>query len=81
MWTWIKGLFASRYIKSAVRYVIAIAIGALAGQEIPGLADLAEFLKEHSETLANIIALILTGVLGSWSVAKNRENSKIDGTK
>lgn len=82
MFDWLHRIVLSRYTKSAVRYIIAIVIGALAGQDIPGLAELSEFLKEHSETLSGIVSVILAGLLGTWSVAKNKVNDNISpGTK
>ena len=79
MFDWLKDFVLSRYMKSLIRYAIAALIGGLLmGAGVPGMPELAAFLELHTETLTEILALILSGLLATWSVAKNRINAKID---
>lgn len=84
-------LFDSRFIKSISRYLIAGAIGALfwAAGVLPEWASaipqfkeafegLAGFLELHQETLAEIIATFLTGILALWSYFKNKANQEVE---
>ena len=75
MFSWIKGLITSRYVKSFVRYALAALIAYMV--PIPVLTDLATFLQEHADKLTDLITAILVGVLGFWSAGKNSFNAKI----
>lgn len=96
----IRNLFSlldSRFIKSISRYLISGIIGAILYavgvlpewlQGIPAVVDaftrLADFLTIHQETLAEIIATFLGGVLLAWSALKNKANAhaeKLTGVK
>lgn len=76
-------LFDNRFIKSASRYAIAALIGALItlATKVPWLEgnvlELANFLKLHEATLAEILAGFLTTLLALWSVLKNKANAQV----
>ena len=72
---WLKGLFTNRYIKSAVRYVLAALVGLLVGSDIPGLADLGAFIETHAGELTDIFAGLVAALLAYWSVSKNMDNA------
>ena len=75
---WLKDFFLSRYMKSAIRYVLAAMIGYLVGSDIPGFSELGAFIQQHGDKLVDIVAAILAGLLATWSVSKNRINAKIN---
>lgn len=90
MISWIKKLIANRYAKSIARYAIAVMIGVLSTQidlpTMPALEELLtfiqsaliEFLDVNKEQLAELLTAILMAWLGTWTVAKNRANAKIE---
>lgn len=74
---WLRALLTNRFIKSAVRYLLAGLITILAPIAFPGVPELVEFLQTNLEPIAGIITLLLSGLLAVWSVAKNKANKKI----
>ena len=86
--SWLTRVITSRYLKSAVRYLIAGLIGLLSGLtfDIPVAQDLlmliqsgvVNFLELNQEQIVEVIVSILTGLLATWSATKNRANAKIE---
>lgn len=77
--SWIKNFFTSRYVKSVVRYLIMGFIVYLNKDvDLPYLDSLIEFLTQNSEILTEIITTILMGLLGSWTVLKNKQNERVE---
>lgn len=77
MLEWIERKLLNRYAKSGIRYGIMVLVGALAGSDLPGIADLAEFLRDSAGPLSEITAAILAGLVATWSARKNAANSKM----
>lgn len=79
MITWIKTLFLNRYLKSIVRYlIVAFVVYLNKDLDLPYLKELADFLHEHHEKLIDLISAALIGWVGTWSVLKNANNSKVE---
>lgn len=87
MISWLKSLITSRYVKSAVRYLIAMLVVYLnKDYQVPMLGELltliqsslVEFLEVNQEQLVSIITAILMGWLGTWTVVKNKANAKLE---
>ena len=76
---WIKKFFANRYLKSVLRYALVALAATMV--DLPLLTELADFVKEHSDELAKILAAILMGYAGTWSTLKNRENAAVEKKK
>jgi len=71
-------VFTEKLIKSFSRYVLAGLIAILAPVAFPGIAELVGFLQQNLNELAEILTLILAGVLAVWTVAKNKANAKLE---
>lgn len=73
---WIQRKVINRYTKSATRYVLMLLVGALVGSDIPGVKEVAEFLTTHADTLVELVAAVITGLVATWSAVKNRANAR-----
>lgn len=78
MFEWMKRLVTSRYVKSFSRYAITALATMLAGSQVPGLAELAVFVKANAGELSDILGIVLMGLVGYWSVRKNLHNKDVD---
>ena len=74
---WIERKVATRYVKSGLRYLLMILVGALAGSDLPGIGELTDLLKENSDTLADTLATVIVALVLTWSARKNKKNSGI----
>ena len=88
MINWLQRIITSRFLKTAIRYQIAILIGVL-GTQLPWPAPvvelgaylqaaLAEWLSVNQEQLVELLAGALSAILIGWSVQKNRANAKVE---
>ena len=77
MINWLKQKFLNRYLKSGIRYLLMLLVGALVGSTLPGLSELAALILERSDAIVNLTASIISGLVIYWSTRKNRVNAKI----
>ena len=73
---WLRRIIASRYTKSIARYFLVALAASMV--EMPLLADLAKFITAHTDELSGLIAAILIGYAGTWSVIKNKSNGQLE---
>lgn len=75
---WIKNLITSRYVKSAVRYLITALIVYINKNNLPYLDPIVQAITQNSEQITELLTVALMGLLGTWTVAKNSRNAKTE---